>query len=73
MSLPYPLHHHPKFAFWKLEPERIYYVGGFGVQSTWYVLMSTFAAQISERRANDACTSVHYVSEPVHGPIAGVG
>ena len=37
MSLPYPLHHHPKFAFWKLEPERIYYVGGFGVQSTWYV------------------------------------
>lgn len=25
----------PKFAFWKLVPEKIYYVGGFGAGSEW--------------------------------------
>mmetsp|Transcript_23986 Transcript_23986/g.42724 ORF Transcript_23986/g.42724 Transcript_23986/m.42724 type:complete len:339 (+) Transcript_23986:134-1150(+) len=45
----------PKFDFWKLEPERIYYVGGFGVQSTWVdrVEFETATADILALESNE--------------------
>ena len=44
----------PKFAFWKLVPEKIYYVGGFGAGSEW-VDVADYSTATSDILALEVC------------------
>jgi len=51
----------PKFSFYRLTPKKIYFVGGFGVQSSWVPLHDyrSATADILAREASDIITKLN--------------